>query len=126
MDVPDEWPSRRATSRQNPAYRPADMIFLPAPTETRRYRLQSWCPGAGRHPGSAAVEAAPAVSARSIRPRLELSKRILIDQPCPSYRARALKDRIGYRGNVGRDALEVARDIDVQCAGLDTLLLALA
>ena len=25
--VPDEWPSRRETSRQNPAYRPAGISF---------------------------------------------------------------------------------------------------
>src|SRR5690606_39579402 len=29
MGAPDEWPSRRVTSRQNPAYRPADIVFLP-------------------------------------------------------------------------------------------------
>ncbi len=30
MGAPDEWPSRRLASRQNPAYRPADMNFLAA------------------------------------------------------------------------------------------------
>ena len=59
MGAPDEWPSRRLASRQNPAYRPADMVFLARACWEEVLRILLWCYGAGGQSDRTEFVAAP-------------------------------------------------------------------